>query len=205
MRKSIKITLLIIFAALCLCVAGYFLMGNMHGDIAWKDHTLTYGGNTYHSADDRFDVVANKEDTVIQLGWHYNFPFPTMHYHAFEKEAPLFIFCDNGEGLTTYNKGLYVKDGFDLGKAVFTVGDTDIEISMQEALLVTDLSAEEIDTTIDTAGLRFLYLYLKDDARIRASFSGPYLYNDAWYVIEGAEVYRLSDAFASALLENNLL
>ncbi len=209
MRKGIKITLIVALTAVCLCVAGYFVitsvMGNMHGNIAWKDYKLTYGGNTYHSVDDRFDVVVNKEDTVIQLGWHYNFPFPNMHYHAFENDAPMFIFCDNGEGRTTYNKGLYVKDGFDLDSAMFIVGDTDIEVSMQEAILATTLSAEEIDTSIDTSGLCFLYLYLKNDAHVRASFSGPYLHNDAWYVIENAEIYRLSEEFVSALKANNLI
>ena len=135
-----------------------------------KDGDLSYNGNVYYRADDRFEVRTGEGDKVIELGWRSQFPFfPNMHYYAFDEENPLFILCDNGKS-TLYNKGLYLRSDYDLYNEVYAVDNTDIEISLSAAMTKIDV---EVSAIYHEASL-YLTMFLKDNSNIQVEMAGPY-------------------------------
>ena len=177
----------------------------LQGDMSQLDYNeegnLLYNEITYYRADDRFEVITEDNDKVVELGWRSQFPFfPDMHYYAFDEDNPLFIFCENGES-TLYTKGVYVRSDYDLYNKVYTVENSNIEIPLVSAMTQSDVEA----TAIDQETYIYLKMFLKDDPRIQIELSGPYQYNDNWYFIHTGEAWLISDEFVAMLKANNIL
>ena len=100
-----------------------------------------------------------------------------------------------------YNKGLYIRSDYDLYAQVYTVDNSDIEISLAAAMTKSDVEPSVIDhkTTV------YLKMFLKDDPRIQIELSGPYQYNDNWYFIHMGETWIISDEFVAMLKANNIV
>jgi hypothetical protein len=177
----------------------------LQGDMSQLDYNeegnLLYNEITYYRADDRFEVITEDNDKVVELGWRSQFPFfPDMHYYAFDEDNPLFIFCENGES-TLYTKGVYVRSDYDLYTQVYTVENSNIEIPLVSAMTQSDVET----TAIDHETYIYLKMFLKDDPRIRIELSGPYQYNDNWYFIHTGETWLISDEFVAKLKANNIV
>ena len=177
----------------------------LQGDMSQLDYNeegnLLYNEITYYRADDRFEVITEDNDKVVELGWRSQFPFfPDMHYYAFDEDNPLFIFCENGES-TLYTKGVYVRSDYDLYTQVYTVENSNIEIPLVSAVTQSDVEA----TAIDHETYIYLKMFLKDDPRIQIELSGPYQYNDNWYFIYTGETWLISDEFVAMLKANNIV
>ncbi len=61
------------------------LVERFSGDMSQLEYDengdLSYNGNVYYRADDRFEVRTGEGDKVVELGWRSQFPFfPDMHY-----------------------------------------------------------------------------------------------------------------------------
>ena len=173
-------------------------MGQLEYD---EDGNLLYNGNVYYRADDRFEVITEDNDKVVELGWRSQFPFfPDMHYYAFDEDNPLFIFCENGES-TLYTKGVYVRSDYDLYTQVYTVENSNIEIPLVSAMTQSDVET----TAIDHETSMYLKCFLKDDPHIQIELSGPYQYDDNWYFIHMGETWIISDEFVAMLIDNNIV
>ena len=177
----------------------------LQGDMSQLDYNeegnLLYNEITYYRADDRFEVITEDNDKVVELGWRSQFPFfPDMHYYAFDEDNPLFIFCENGES-TLYTKGVYVRSDYDLYTQVYTVENSNIEIPLVSAMTQSDIET----TAIDHETSIYLKMFLKDDPRIQIELSGPYQYNDNWYFIHMGETWIISDEFVAKLKANNIV
>ena len=133
----------------------------LQGDMSQLDYNeegyLLYNEITYYRADDRFAVITEDNDKVVELGWQSQFPFfPDMHYYAFDEDNPSFIFCENGES-TLYTKGVYVRSDYDLYTQVYTVENSNIEIP-----LVSAMTQSGVETTaIDHETSMYLKMFLK--------------------------------------------
>ena len=198
---------------LCIIISCVFLFSltscafidRLQGDMSQLDYNeegnLLYNEITYYRADDRFEVITEDNDKVVELGWRSQFPFfPDMHYYAFDEDNPLFIFCENGES-TLYTKGVYVRSDYDLYTQVYTVENSNIEIPLVSAMTQSDVEA----TAIDHETYIYLKMFLKDDPRIQIELSGPYQYNDNWYFIHTGETWLISDEFVAMLKANNIV
>ncbi len=199
-----KLICLILICLLPISLTSCTSINRFKGDmskLSYDDNdNLLYGENSYYRADDRFEVRTTSDDTVIDLGWYSQFPFfPDMHYYAFN-ENPLFIFCDNSESFV-YNKGLYVKSNYDIYNKLFAIEDTNIEISLSSAMTISEVEVSSINHEASI----YFQMYLKDDSRIQIHFSGPYEYNNNWYVIRSGEVWSLSNKFVEALKDNYII
>ena len=183
----------------CACIDR--LQGDMRQLDYNEDGNLLYNEITYYRADDRFEVITEDNDKVVELGWRSQFPFfPDMHYYAFDEDNPLFIFCENGES-TLYTKGVYVRSDYDLYTQVYAVENSNIEIPLVSAMTQSDVEA----TAIDHKTYIYLKMFLKDDPRIQIELSGPYQYNDNWYFIHMGETWIISDEFVAMLIDNNIV
>ena len=177
----------------------------LQGDMSQLDYNeegnLLYNEITYYRADDRFEVITEDNDQVVELGWRSQFPFfPDMHYYAFDEDNPLFIFCENGES-TLYTKGVYVRSDYDLYTQVYAVENSNIEIPLVSAMTQSDVETTAIDHKTDI----YLKMFLKDDPRIQIELSGPYQYDDNWYFIHMDETWIISDEFVAMLIDNNIV
>ena len=177
----------------------------LQGDMSQLDYNeegnLLYNEITYYRADDRFEVITEDNDKVVELGWRSQFPFfPDMHYYAFDEDNPLFIFCENGES-TLYTKGVYVRSDYDLYTQVYTVENSNIEIPLVSTVTQSDVEA----TAIDHETYIYLRMFLKDDPRIQIELSGPYQYDDNWYFIHMGKTWIISDEFVAMLIDNNIV
>ena len=198
---------------LCIIISCVFLFSltscafidRLQGDMSQLDYNeegnLLYNEITYYRADDRFEVITEDNDKVVELGWRSQFPFfPDMHYYAFDEDNPLFIFCENGES-TLYTKGVYVRSDYDLYTQVYAVENSNIEIPLVSAMTQSDVET----TAIDHKTYIYLKMFLKDDPRIQIELSGPYQYNDNWYFIHMGETWIISDEFVAMLIDNNIV
>ena len=201
-----KKLLCIIFSCLFLCsLTSCACIDRLQGDMSQLDYNeegnLLYNEITYYRADDRFEVITEDNDQVVELGWQSQFPFfPDMHYYAFDEDNPLFIFCENGES-TLYTKGVYVRSDYDLYTQVYTVENSNIEIPLVSAVTQSDVEATAIDHETDIS----LRMFLKDDPRIQIELSGPYQYGDNWYFIHMGETWIIRDEFVAMLIDNHIV
>ncbi len=202
MRKPIKTIVItaIVLISLIVLVGGAnaildHIVNDMHGELAWiGDNNLSYHEQTYYRTDLRFQVRTDNYEEIFELGWQRPVLFPDIHYYAFNNENPPFIFSDNSKS-ASFNKGLWVRENYDLYGALYTVEDSNIEITLTDAMTKSAVEVSMIDTTV----FRSLYLYLKDDPRIEVYLSGPYELNDNWYVVKMGECWLLSEEFVGQL------
>ena len=200
-----KLICMIFSCVILLSFSSCSLVERFAGDMSQLDYdeegNLLYGEVAYYRADDRFEVITEDNDKVVELGWQSQFPFfPDMHYYAFDKDNPLFIFCENGES-TLYTKGVYVRADYDLYNQVYTVENSNIEIPLVSAMTQSDVEA----TAIDHETYIYLKMFLKDNHRIQIELSGPYQYDDNWYFIHMGETWLISDEFVAMLKANDLM
>jgi hypothetical protein len=200
-----KILCIVFSCILLLSFTSCAIIDRLKGDMSRIGHdwdgNLLYNGNTYYLMGSRFVVRSNKNDQVFDLGWYSQFPFfPDMHFYAFDEEAPLFIFCDNSN-FGSYVLGLCVRSDYDIYNEVFTVDNTDIEISLSDAMTKSDVEVTDIKHEEHT----FLTMLLKDDPRIQVELQGPYRHNDKWYFRWSGEAWLISDDLASMLKDNNII
>ena len=200
-----KLLYFVVSFALLISLTSCSFIDRLQGDMSQLDYdedgNLLYNGNVYYRADNRFEVRTSTKDKVVKLGWQSQFPFfPDMHYYAFDKENPLFIFCDNGES-TLYNKGLYVRSDYDLYSDVYTVDNTDIEISLSAAMTKSNVEVSEID---HEASIN-LKMFLKDNSNVQVEMAGPYQYGENWYFVHMGETWIISDELVAMLIENNIV
>ena len=159
-----------------------------------ENNNLLYNGNSYYMADLGFQVRSATDDEIIDLGWYSQFPiFPDMHFYAFEADNPLFIFCENSPQ-SPYTKGLFARSDYDLYSALYTIEDTDIEITLSSAMSKSDVER----SAIQHESYRYLDIYLKDDPRIQICVSGPYKHNGSWFILD-RDVFVLNDEFVLQL------
>lgn len=186
--------------ALTSCSFADRLKGDMSKLGQDEDKNLLYNDNTYYNADPRFVVVTDTPDETVELGWYSQFPFfPDMHYFAFEEENPTFIFCQNGKS-TVYNKGLYVKDGYDIENALFTVEGTDIVVTLSAAMTKSDIDVAELDMENHTD----FTMCLNDDPRVQVYTFGPYKHTQSgeWYFNCSGEAWLASDELVAKIFNN---
>ncbi len=207
MKKIAIFTIVFICLLLLFTILIDSIPVDMHGELEWIETSdsespiLSYREKSYYQADQRYQVRTSDGDDVVELGWYSQFPFfPDMHFYTFNEEPTLFIFCDN-EKSTLYNTGLYVTMDYDLYNAIYTIENTNIEISLNSAMTKSEVEP----SLIDHDGFQHICLKLKDDSRIQAYVSGPYKYNDNWYVISAGESWLLSDDFVLSLKEHNII
>ena len=200
-----KVICLILSCLLLLSLSSCAVIDRFKGDMSKLSNddngNLLYGGNGYYRVDDYFEVRTITDDTVVELGWYSQFPFfPDMHYYAFDEENPLFIFCDN-QVSSLYNKGLYIRSDYDIQSKMFTIKDTDIEISLVSVMTKSDVAV----SSITHEKYMSFKMCLIDDPRIQIDLSGPYKFNENWYFIHSGETYILSDEFVELLKENGII
>ena len=200
-----KLLCILFSCVILLSFSSCSLVERFAGDMSQLEYDengdLSYNGNVYYRADDRFEVRTDEGDKVIELGWRSQFPFfPDMHYYSFDEDNPLFIFCENGES-TLYTKGVYVRSDYDLYTQVYAVENSNIEIPLVSAMTQSDVET----TAIDHKTYIYLKMFLKDDPRIQIELSGPYQYNDNWYFIHMGETWIISDEFVAMLIDNNIV
>ena len=180
------------------------LIERFQGDMSrltFENGNLLYEGHTFYRADGRLEIVTETENEAVQLGWHSQFPFfPDMYYFAFEEMDPLFIFCQNSPS-TRDPVAVYVRSDLDIYRELFTVENTDIEISLSSAMTKSDMETSAIKTEASSS----FCLYLKDDPRIRCEVRGAYRYGKHYYVIYSGEAWLLSDTFVAMLTANGIL
>lgn len=194
-----KVICLIISFAVLFSLTSCSLLGDMSKLENDEDGNLVYSENTYHYQN--LDFTVNTNDEVVELGWYSQFPFfPDMHYYAFEENAPMFIFCENHES-SSYTKGLYVIEDFDLFGAIFIIKETNIEISLDSAISLSNIDVSEINTEEDY----FVYMCLKDDPRIQVDFCGPYEHNGKFYFVQSGKAWVLSDEFTEMLISSGII
>ena len=200
-----KVICLILSCLLLLSLSSCAVIDRFKGDMSKLSNddngNLPYGGNSYYRVNDYFEVRTITDDTVVELGWYSQFPFfPDMHYYAFDEENPLFIFCDN-QVSSLYCKGLYIRSDYDIQSKMFTIKDTDIEISLVSVMTKSDVAVSSITYEKYIS----FKMCLIDDPRIRIDLSGPYKLNDNWYFIYSGETYILSDELVELLKENGII
>ena len=200
-----KVICLILSCLLLLSLSSCAVIDRFKGDMSKLSNddngNLLYGGNSYYRVNDYFEVRTITDDTVVELGWYSQFPFfPDMHYYAFDEENPLFIFCDN-QVSSLYNKGLYIRSDYDIQSKMFTIKDTDIEISLVSVMTKSDVAV----SSITHEKYMSFKMCLIDDPRIQIDLSGPYKFNENWYFIHSGETYILSDEFVELLKENGII
>ena len=200
-----KVICLILSCLLLLSLSSCEIIDRFKGDMSKLSRddngNLLYDNNSYYRVDDYFEVRTITDDTVFELGWYSQFPFfPDMHYYAFDEENPLFIFCDN-QVSSLYNKGLYIRSDYDIQSKMFTIKDTDIEISLVSVMTKSDVAV----SSITHEKYMFFKMCLIDDPRIQIDLFGPYKLNDNWYLIYSGETYILSDEFVELLKENGII
>ena len=179
----------------------YQIKGDM-SQISFDDEgNLLYNDNSYYRVDDYFNVRTSEVDEVFEIGVRSNFPFfPSLYYYVFDTNEPLFIFCGNGIS-TLYYLGLYVRSDYDIYEALYTIDNTNIEISLASAL-----TESEIEASVFTSELPNSFtLKLKDDPRIAAEFWGPYEKDSKWYTKEKGKTWILNDEFVEILKANNII
>ena len=62
-----------------------------------------------------------------------------------------------------YNKGLYVRSDYDIQSKIFTIKDTDIEISLSSVMRKSDVTV----SSINYEKYKSFQMCLKDDPRIQ--------------------------------------
>ena len=194
-----KLICMIFSCVILLSFSSCSLVERFAGDMSQLDYdeegNLLYGEIAYYRADDRFEVITEDNDKVVELGWRSQFPFfPDMHYYAFDKDNPLFIFCENGES-TLYTKGVYVRADYDLYNQVYTVENSNIEISLLSAMTESDVEASAINHEESL----YLKMFLKDNSNIQVEMAGPYRHGEKWYFIHMGETWLISDEFIALL------
>ena len=200
-----KLLCILFSCVILLSFSSCSLVERFAGDMSQLEYDengdLSYNGNVYYRADDRFEVRTGEGDKVIELGWRSQFPFfPDMHYYSFDENNPLFIFCENGES-TLYTKGVYVRSDYDLYTQVYTVENSNIEIPLVSAITQSDVEV----TAIDHETYIYLKMFLKDNPCIQIELSGPYQYENNWYFIHAGETWLISDEFVAMLKANNIV
>ncbi len=200
-----KLICLVLSCLLLFSLTSCAIIDRFKGDmskLSYDDnHNLLYGDSRYYRTDDYFEVRTTADDTVVELGWYSQFPFfPDMYYYTFDEENPIFFFCDNEES-PLYNKGLYVRSDYDIQSKIFTIKDTDIEISLSSVMRKSDVTVSSINYEKYTS----FQMCLKDDPRIQIDISGPYKFNDNWYFIYSGETYILSNELVELLEEHGII
>lgn len=195
---------LILICAILLSVTSCSLVDRLRGDMSKLDHTkdgsLLYGGNSYYLTEGCFAVHTKPGDQVTELGWYSRFPFfPEIHYYTFD-EDPTFIFCANGES-TFYDLGTYIRSDYDIYGAIFTVNDTDIEISFDDAMTKSDMDR----SLISKEGAELFQMYLKDDPRILVEVWGPCSYNDKWYFYCSDSIWAIGEELVEILISQGMI
>lgn len=104
-------------------------------------------------------------------------------------------------GVIHDDKSIYVRSDYDIQSKIFTIKDTDIEISLSSVMRKSDVTVSSINYEKYTS----FQMCLKDDPRIQIDISGPYKFNDNWYFIYSGETYILSNDLVELLEEHGII
>lgn len=208
LRKLIKILIkvvLILVAAVVVVAVATAIIDHansiMHGELEWAESPdgdegyLIYHGNSYYPSN-RW-LRSNLQETDVQIGWQYGFPFPNFYYYTDGTEAPLYIYSDNG-GIS---REIFVRSDYDFKKQTYFVERTDIEFVFEEAFIQTENNTGSHNKISDVSVL----LFLKDEPRLDICIFLCQADDGTWFFIKSGERYVLSDDFVSALKQNNII
>ena len=210
-----KLVLIVVLLFVCInlvsCEIIYLLSYTISGDImdpvdgfsrGSEDGVLVFGENEYiliEELNGDFSFFVSEDDLL--LGQRCNFPFfPSAKFYANTEENADYIAYGNYVLTSVFlRKDLYKTPLY------YVLQDTDYEFDFSTAFIKT----EDVSYEKDIEGKESLYseiisIYLKDYPRLVAEVR-IYKINEKWYFIEYDKSFLVSEAFLSALIENDLL
>lgn len=136
-------------------------------------------------------------DNMIQLGWHYNFPFTAlMAFWSYTNENPDFIIASDGS--------FYTKESFDIGKTVLEIEGTEIEIEFSEMIA----PGEEgfYAPAYSSSYIPDFELVLHSNKYGIKTYANIAYVDCVYYMAFGNSItYQMSDTFRDLLIENNII
>ena len=210
-----KLVLIVVLLFVCInlvsCEIFDLLSYSISGDImdpvdgfsrGSEDGVLVFGENEYiliEELNGDFSFFVSEDDLL--LGQRCNFPFfPSAKFYANTEENADYIAYGNYVLTSVFlRKDLYKTPLY------YVLQDTDYEFDFSTAFIKT----EDVSYEKDIEGKESLYseiisIYLKDYPRLVAEVR-IYKINEKWYFIEYDKSFLVSEAFLSALIENDLL
>ncbi len=186
---------------LCSCMLSLVSCSHM-GDLEYDENkNLIYHESTYYYMPD-FTAYPVNDQELFELGGGLNLPF-SMHfaYYAFDVESPLLIWGANDE--KDIGHYVYVREDYNPYSATYVIADTDVAISLPDAMteVQTDFDANDYDDHLDG----ILTLILKDVPNVVLSFYSLYQCENAWYLDSGEKAWLLSDEFVAQLTELGII
>ena len=159
-----------------------------------------YQGERYFNRSelDVFSFGDAGHDELVDLAWHYNFPFSgTVMYSATTIESPDFIVVRSTCCF------FYAKESFNLQKQVFVVEDTGVEIEFSQ--MYVSNSDPRDNSAISDNIIAELVLYSKKYAPIQ--IEARVLLEEGVYYLDLPNYpdYQISDDFMHLLIESGVI
>ena len=199
MKKALRVfsfflTIVLLCASMSSCMIVY-------GDVTYikldtgEYIALTYKDMQYDCVGDWLSLKTTKDD--IKLGGTYSFPF-AMGIYSNTTEDPFCIW--ESRNSIDFSFDIYLKEDYDLSKALFYIDETDVELVFFDMIEIGDSNLEPDDYL---SGYQ-IKLCLKDFPRL-AIEDRIYCSDGFYYFIESGTRWILTDAFVSLLQENRLI
>lgn len=189
MKKLLAVLVCITLLFLCSCSARYENVTFQEDDdkkcVLYAEEK--YFAVSFFEATERHDKA---NETDIELGWYYSFPFSTRFY-SYTSEKPFFIYSIGSD------TDVYVRHDFDYRMETFVVDGTGLEIVFSDALTPSD------DFVYDMTGgyslRKNVTLCYKLHPSLRARLN--LFYKDGAYYAGGIEgtLFKVSDEFAKLI------